>query len=270
MSAPGTERSGRRPARSPRWRAVRSAIVSLVSIALGSQSGASLAAGPFDPASAERAARLGDQRLGPLVLASPIAAATIERVLAEGESEYRARRIAQALESFRQVAEIDPSNALAWLRIGNLHQQLGEFAPAAAAYRMAAGTVDLDRWREVRDKALLNLALLGLDEADAALAQLESEPLPPALAAARSQVAGDLAGARARSRRALARPDNAAPRAAEPAVESAESREAPEILVGTPGEPPAKPSRKRKRGHRKAGSKVHGANQATDAEPQDR
>lgn len=68
----------------------------------------------------------------------PIDQATIDRLLGEAESAYRAGRWGQALESFKAVTAFDADNPQAWLRIGNLNHRRGQLLAAASAYRRAA------------------------------------------------------------------------------------------------------------------------------------
>src|SRR5690606_34750640 len=45
----------------------------------------------------------------------------LARLLEEGEAAYRARRIDASLATFQRVVSLDPNQAAAWLRVGNLH-----------------------------------------------------------------------------------------------------------------------------------------------------
>lgn len=133
--------------------------------------------------------------LGPLRLMRPLAPDTLQRLIDEGESVYRARHAAQAHEAFATVVELDPHNVHAWLRLGNLHQQAGREIDALAAYRHAgAGHAATARDETSRGKALLNIALLGVAQAEHALEDFDrdhdtddGEDDPSGLAAARAE-----------------------------------------------------------------------------------
>jgi hypothetical protein len=127
--------------------------------------------------------------LGPLRLVRALSPDTIERLLLEAESLYRSQNHTQAFEAFATVVELEPRSIPAWLRLGNLHQQAERDGDAIDAYDRAsrghARTV-----AEVRSqgKALLNIALLGVAQADRAIeafddidprAGLDSDELRP-------------------------------------------------------------------------------------------
>lgn len=104
-------------------------------------------------------------------------------LLADGEAAYRARRHDEALAAFQRVVEIDDGQALAWLRIGNLHQQRRDWFKAMSAYRRVASRSGGDGTDPaLRHKALYNLALLNLELAQQSLRALERAG-PPATAA---------------------------------------------------------------------------------------
>jgi len=118
--------------------------------------------------------------------APPEAAALLLR---EAEEAYRARRWDIALEAFRRVVALDSEHAGAWLRIGNLHHRRSQWLSAASAYRKAADRAARDGaapepgsavsgnpssdvgLRDIQAKALLNLASVNLEMAEAALTQ---------------------------------------------------------------------------------------------------
>lgn len=140
------------------------------------------------------------QRSGPQ---SPDAHATLREQLEHANAAYRARRWARALEAYQAIIAAEPGHAFAWLRIGNLHQRRRQLLQAASAYRKAArddgvltaapdaSATALD---EIRAKALVNLALVNLELADAALAQIDR--LPAHLAGERDAVAAAVQRAR--------------------------------------------------------------------------
>ena len=126
--------------------------------------------------------------------------ADLPRLLAEGEAAYRARRADEALAAFQRVVALDPVHALAWLRIGNLHQQRHDWFKALAAYRrVAARSAGEGIDPALRAKALHNLAMINLELAQQTLRTLERmgpaataagprEPLSSAVAAARRRL----------------------------------------------------------------------------------
>lgn len=120
-----------------------------------------------------------DALLGPLRLVRPLAPETLERLVDEGESVYRSRNLPQALEAFGTLVELDPRNVHAWLRLGNLHQQAGRDADALHAYRRAGtGAPRSARDDASRGKALLNVAMLGIAQAEQALDAFDREHDP--------------------------------------------------------------------------------------------
>lgn len=115
--------------------------------------------------------------------------AVLRRLRADAESAYQERQTQAAIEAFVMLVELDPQDARAWLRLGNLYQRKPDIAAAARAYRRAADLrTDGRESREVRQKALLNLTLLGIERSRQALSELDREALEPALTDARSDV----------------------------------------------------------------------------------
>lgn len=135
---------------------------------------------------------------------APVDRDTIVRLLGEAEASYQAGRWAQAMEAFRAVTAFDAANPSAWLRIGNLHHRRGQLLAAASAYRKAAGAAAMSvastafpapgasaastgsrplggspamaaaeppEMRQARIKALINLASVNVELAEAALGQ---------------------------------------------------------------------------------------------------
>lgn len=161
-----------------------------------------------------------DALLGPLRLVRPLAAETLERLIEEGESVYRARNLPQAFDAFATVVELEPDAVHAWLRLGNLHQQAGRHAEALNAYRQAVRA----RPRSARDdtsrgKALLNVAMLGIAQAEQALETFErdhdpddDELLAESLRPARDDAGRRLADVRRRTDRHLEPATISAPR----------------------------------------------------------
>jgi tetratricopeptide (TPR) repeat protein len=142
---------------------------------------------------------------GPLRLTRPLAPETLARVLAEAESLYRARQHDQARQAYATLVELDPLNAHAWLRLGNLHQLAGRDADALDAYRNASLTVPTTRAdAEARGKALLNVALLHVAHASRAIDELDAMGLAT-LGEARGDVARQVGAQRHRANRAATR-----------------------------------------------------------------
>jgi tetratricopeptide (TPR) repeat protein len=116
-----------------------------------------------------------DRQLGPLVLLRELSAGAIETLLAEAEGQYRYGLLTQAMEGFRGLLELAPNEPKAWLRMGNLHQQAGATGEALLAYQRAIDLPTSSRDHElVRDKALLNVGLIHLEQAERALGLLEA------------------------------------------------------------------------------------------------
>ena len=112
--------------------------------------------------------------LSPLRLVAPLSPETLQRAFEEADSAYRARQFAQAEQALVDLTELAPDFARAWLRLGNLHHQQRRLSRAEYAYRRAAaipeyGVSDPD----ARHRALANLVILGLEQAQGALRDLE-------------------------------------------------------------------------------------------------
>lgn len=120
-------------------------------------------------ASAEAAAKAPAQAAAK---ASVEAAARSEA--ARGEAAYRSGRLDEAGEAYERVVERQPDDAHAWLRLGNVHHQRGDWFKALSAYRRAAsrrGGEGTDP--ALRAKALYNVALINLELARQTLGTLE-------------------------------------------------------------------------------------------------
>ena len=130
-----------------------------------------LGAGPAAMRVGTPAARL----LGPIRLVRPLAPETLTRMLDEAESTYRSRNGPQAMDAYATLLEIDPSNLHAWLRVGNLYQQAERHDDAMAAYRQATASLPQTRADfDTRGKALANIALIGIEQAQRALDELDA------------------------------------------------------------------------------------------------
>lgn len=183
--------------------------------------------GPNGSRSAQTPAPDPVSMAGPLRLTRPLAPETLARVLAEAESLYRARQLEQARQAYATLVELDPLNAHAWLRLGNLHQLGGRDAEALEAYRSASLTVPATRAdAEARGKALLNVALLHVAHASRAIDELDAMGLAT-LGDARGDVARQVGAQRHRANRAATR-DFETPRP------QRDTAEAPQVEAGGP------------------------------------
>ncbi|MEZ5660987.1 MAG: hypothetical protein R3E83_21480 [Burkholderiaceae bacterium] len=85
------------------------------------------------------------------------------------EAAYRARRYDVALEHFGMVAASE-DHPLAWLRIANIWHRQGQVAMAMDAYgRARDAAARLGQQHGLRERAIMNIALLSLDQAQRAL-----------------------------------------------------------------------------------------------------
>ena len=82
-----------------------------------------------------------------------IAPEAIERMHADAEDAYRARRWSEAMQAFNAIVVLEPNHARAWLRIGNLHHRRNQLLSAASAYRKAAQRATLEERTAARDRA---------------------------------------------------------------------------------------------------------------------
>jgi hypothetical protein len=141
--------------------------------------------------------------LGPLRLVRPLDPATIERAVHEADSLYLGLKYREAYAAFVAVVELDPLNAFAWLRLGNLDQQAGRDDEALKAYGRASAPPPVSAAAaEARGKALLNIALLSVARAGRAMDELDAMHAL-ALEAAREDAAQQLAEQRLRADRAM-------------------------------------------------------------------
>jgi Flp pilus assembly protein TadD len=114
------------------------------------------------------------------------------RELMGAEASFRRGEDQAALERFETLVVIDPWSARAWLRIGNLHHRAGRPEQARTAYRHATVGAPADPLdEEARRKAYVNLALLGVQQANDALRALE-ETGTSRMQPTREQVRSDL------------------------------------------------------------------------------
>jgi tetratricopeptide (TPR) repeat protein len=174
-----------------------------------------------------------DSIAGPLRLVRPLAPETIARTMQEAEAMYRQRRADEALKAYATVVAVDPMNAHAWLRLGNLNQQAGRETEALEAYLQASLTVPRSEQAEVaRGKSLLNIALLGLAQARRAIDELDAMDLPE-LEEQLEDVARQAWAQRLRARRA-AEPFATSEPAREPVAVPADTTVAP-VTPRVPG-----------------------------------
>ena len=100
-------------------------------------------------------------------------ASAVERELAtrieRAESLYHLRQFDAAITALRTLTQDQPASARAWLRLGNALEQVGDNGQALTAYQSAAAIAlpssqvfGYLEARQLRGKALLNLARLGL------------------------------------------------------------------------------------------------------------
>jgi len=123
----------------------------------------------------------------------------LARLLGEGEAAYRARRSDAALAAFERVVALDADHALAWLRIGNLHQQRRDWFKALGAYRRVAARSGGEGFDPaLRAKALYNLAIINLELAQQTLRTLERIGPPATAAGPREPLSAAVAAARRR------------------------------------------------------------------------
>jgi hypothetical protein len=127
------------------------------------------------------------------------------RLRREADAAYRARNFGEAQAAFERLVALDPDDAQAWLRLGNLHQQAGRDAQAMDAYRSASRVVaDGEPETLARAKALLNIALLGIQAASRAIDEFDALRVTT-LAPSRDAAARQVGAARRRASRAEGR-----------------------------------------------------------------
>lgn len=93
----------------------------------------------------------------------------------QAEDAYRARRSDEAVAGYERLLALQPSNAQAWLRLGNVHHQRRDWFKALAAYRRAAARsqAGVETEPSLRAKAIYNVALINLELARQSLRSLE-------------------------------------------------------------------------------------------------
>ena len=92
--------------------------------------------------------------------------------LEAAEFNYRARRLSAAMEQFGMVAAME-DHPFAWLRVGNICHRRGDASGALDAYQRAANAAAKSpEFAALGHRAVMNQALLGLDQAQSALETL--------------------------------------------------------------------------------------------------
>jgi tetratricopeptide (TPR) repeat protein len=94
----------------------------------------------------------------------------LEALLHQAEGHYRSGRMDEAHRDFNSIIIQEPAQLHAWFRLGNLSHARGDLAQAATAYGKAIDSQPRNAIeRESREKALANLAIIGLEQARVAL-----------------------------------------------------------------------------------------------------
>ncbi|MBW7925055.1 MAG: tetratricopeptide repeat protein [Burkholderiaceae bacterium] len=135
----------------------------------------------------------------------------------QAEDAYRARRFDEAVAGYERLLALQPSNAQAWLRLGNVHHQRHDWFKALAAYRRAAARshAGVETEPSLRAKAIYNVALINLELARQSLRSLEqlgeaaaaaANPAPLAREVERTQRRLEAFATTQRASRGVARP----------------------------------------------------------------
>jgi len=95
-----------------------------------------------------------------------------DTTLQQAEFNYRARRLSAAMEQFGMLAAMH-DHPFAWLRIGNICHRRGDASGALDAYQRAARAASRSaEFDDLGQRAIMNQALLGLDQTQLALEAL--------------------------------------------------------------------------------------------------
>ncbi len=109
-------------------------------------------------------------------ISSQLARSPDDPTLQRAEINYRARRLTAAMEQFGMIAALN-DHPFAWLRVGNILHRRGDVVGALDAYRRAHQAAGRERrYAPLGARAMMNQALLGLDQAQAALDALTGAP----------------------------------------------------------------------------------------------
>ena len=130
--------------------------------------------------------------------AQSASAAELAALQSQAEEAYRTRRFDEAVIRYERLLALQPSNAQAWLRLGNVHHRRRDWFKALTAYRRAAARshAGVDTEPSLRAKAIYNVALINLELARQSLRSLErlgegagaiSDPSPLARETERTQ-----------------------------------------------------------------------------------
>ncbi len=194
-------------------RTVALVLAALAPIACATESGPVQTGYGADLAAPDRqvlgGADLFDEAGEPASVAVPTAAASSPRTDAalpvdpaslqsQADEAYRARRFDEAVSRYDRLLALQPSNAHAWLRLGNVHHQRRDWFKALAAYRRAGARslAGVETDASLRAKAIYNVALINLELARQSLRSLErlgdaaaaaGDPAPLAREIARAQ-----------------------------------------------------------------------------------
>ncbi len=186
--------------RFPRRRIARLSMAALV--AISSAGGVTMAfAQGWEAPSVQRWAEPHELAIAHRPSATPLDRAAMARLQQAAETAFQQQQFRDALLGFTRLVAVDDRNVAAWFRLGNLYQRASDLTAASDAYHRVlslaeAGTND----DGLRDKALMNLALLGLWRTRLALAELDRAPNAPGLAGERRSIEADLAQAEGRVR----------------------------------------------------------------------
>jgi tetratricopeptide (TPR) repeat protein len=100
-------------------------------------------------------------------------AESLENLYARAEAHYRGRRYEDAHRDFERLVSREPRALHGWFRLGNLNHARGDLTAAVYAYRKAIDLVPGNAIEfDSREKALANLAIIGLEQARVALEKL--------------------------------------------------------------------------------------------------
>jgi len=113
--------------------------------------------------------------LDPVSASTPLSSLDPAELQARAESWYRGRRFDEAVALYDRLLALQPSNAHAWLRLGNIHHQRRDWFKALAAYRRVAvrSIAGVDIEPSLRAKAIYNTALIDLELARRGVRALE-------------------------------------------------------------------------------------------------
>lgn len=114
------------------------------------------------------------QTLPPLRLMSPLSSISLDGLLSEAEAAYSSRNLKAAEDSLLAVLDLDAGNRRALFRLGNIAQQRSLPERAAGFYRELSKPNEYSQGLdEIGEKALINIALLGIASAREAIAEID-------------------------------------------------------------------------------------------------